>query len=251
MISKGRIQYIKSLQVKKYRKQEQCFVVEGAKGVRELIRSDFDVKLVCATRAFIESTPALKALRTELIEVGEKTLAGLGSFQTNDSAVAVAGMKANEPYEVSPGEIALALDDIRDPGNLGTIIRTADWYGITKIIASEETADFYNPKVISATMGSFTRTRFFYTSLPDLLRSAKCDVFGAFLQGEDVHATDFQKGGLVVIGNESNGISHEVGKYVSRKITIPRIGSAESLNAAVAAAVILDNAMRQRTASKK
>ena len=153
-------------------------------------------------------------------------------------------MKPNNAISVSDQEFVLVLDDIRDPGNLGTIIRTADWYGIHKIVASVETADFYNPKVISATMGSFTRVSIFYTDLPQYLSGIKHRIFGAFLNGKNIHEVSFAPGGLVVIGNESRGISATLNSYITDKITIPRYGEAESLNAAIATAIICDNLRR-------
>src|SRR5688500_14466427 len=139
MLSKATIKFIKSLQVKKYRKQEQCFLIEGAKSVEELLASDFDVIKLLGTADFLShlKTP----VKGEVLEVSEGALEGLGEFQTNRSALAIARMKPNTPIRVSGNEYGLVLDDIRDPGNLGTIIRTADWYGITEIIVSPETAD--------------------------------------------------------------------------------------------------------------
>jgi RNA methyltransferase, TrmH family len=166
-ISQRMRKFITSLQLKKYRKQEQCFVVQGAKSVHELLASDFHVQLVLATPDFLAKAQILPG--TEVVQVGEKELAGLSEFQTNDSALAVAKMKSNQAPSIPSHEFALVLDDIRDPGNLGTIIRTADWFGISRIVASEETADFYNPKVISATMGSFVRVALFYTDLQQYL----------------------------------------------------------------------------------
>jgi TrmH family RNA methyltransferase len=242
MLSKADIKYIKSLQIKKYRKHEQRFTVEGAKSVQELLNSDFTVHQVIGTAEFLSNIRPGEG--TELIEVSEKILEGLGEFQSNNTVVAVAGMKTNRSFQLEAREFGLVLDDIRDPGNLGTIIRTADWYGINHIIASEETADFYNPKVISATMGSFTRMNIFYTSLPEYLSNTKAKVFGAFLDGKDVHGITFDAGGLIVIGNESRGISPDVERCVTDRITIPRVGKAESLNAAIATAVICDNIRR-------
>jgi TrmH family RNA methyltransferase len=242
MLSKAKIKFIKSLQLKKYRKQEQCFVVQGAKSVQELITSDFEVVMVLGTPDFLSvHRPPGKA---EVIEVTEKDLTGLSEFQSNDTALAVARLKPNDPVDVHAGEFALALDDIRDPGNLGTIIRTADWFGITKIIASIETADVYNPKVISATMGSFTRVEIYYTDLESYFDKVKLKVYGAYLNGSDVHRVNFGMEGLVLIGNESHGISPSLEKYVTDKITIPRYGQAESLNAGIATAVICDNIRR-------
>jgi TrmH family RNA methyltransferase len=243
MLSKADIKYIKSLQVKKYRKQEQCFIVEGAKSVQELLRSDFETVMLLGTPEFLSSTKIASNFQVE--EVAEKELERLGEFQTSTSALAVVKMKPNGPLMCTSNEFVLVLDDIRDPGNLGTIIRTADWYGIFKVIASQETADFYNPKVISATMGSFTRTQIYYTDLSEFLEKVEGQpVYGAFLDGQNIHQMKFNKGGLVVIGNESRGISESVEKLVTDKITIPRFGESESLNAAIATAVILDNIRR-------
>ena len=245
MISKAKVKYIKSLQVKKYRIQEQCFVVEGAKSVTELLKSDFVTTWVAATEDFISHhEQELLVSKAEVVIATIEQLSSLGSFLTNDTALAVAKMKRNRFLEIEDGEIALVLDSIRDPGNLGTIIRTADWYGVKNIIASEETADFYNPKVLSASMGSFCRVDIQYVTLVDYLTSVRKPIYGTFLDGLDVHSLSFSSGGLIVIGNESNGISPHVERLVSQKITVPRFGKAESLNAAIATGIVLD-VMRQ------
>lgn len=243
MLSKATIKFIKSLQVKKYRKQEQCFVIEGAKSVQELLGSDFEVLQVLGTKTFLEDLAV--PVRGEVLEVPERVLEGLGEFQSNRTALAVARLKPNKPVSVLRGEFALALDDIRDPGNLGTMIRTADWYGINKIIVSNETADFYNPKVISATMGSFTRVQVYYTDLQTYFSDVSVPVYGAFLDGENVHQLSFGGEGIVLIGSESHGISPALDPFVTRRITIPRFGGAESLNAAIATAIICDNLRRR------
>lgn len=240
MISKAKIKHLKSLQVKKYRKQEQSFVVEGTKSVLELLNSNFEVLWLAGTGEFLkQNEKKLASIVHEIDEATDNELIAAGSFQSNDGALAVARMKENSETLIKD-EFALVLDDIRDPGNLGTIIRTADWYGISKIIASEETTDFYNPKVLSATMGSFCRVSMYYTSLESYLGKASLPVYGTFLDGTDVHNLKFEGGGLIVIGNESNGISTEVEKFITQKITIPRIGKAESLNAAIATGIVLD-----------
>lgn len=245
MLSKAKAKYIKSLQVKKYRKQEQSFVVEGEKGVLELLASGYETNTVCATKDFLKlHSSAIRGGNTEVLEVTTSDLEAVGSVETNDTVLAVARMKANTRPAIADSEYALVLDDIRDPGNLGTIIRTADWYGVKTIIASEETADFYNPKVIRSTMGSFCRVSVFYTSLEEFLGSVKVPVYGTFLNGSDVHKMSFAPG-LIVIGNESNGISSDVEKLVTQKITIPRFGKAESLNASMATGIILDNLRRR------
>ncbi len=246
MVSKAKIKYLKSLQVKKYRKQEQSFVVEGTKSVQELLNSSFETIWVGGTENFLLAhSKQLFSKEIETAEVSVNELAQLGSFQTNESVIAIARMKQDSLPELE-NEFTLVLDDLRDPGNVGTIIRTADWYGIKNIIASEETADFYNPKTISSTMGSFCRVNFFYTNLNEFLSQYKLPVFGAFMDGADVHQLNFGKSGLIVIGNESNGISEEVSQFVQQRITIPKIGGAESLNAGIATGIILDNIFRSK-----
>jgi TrmH family RNA methyltransferase len=244
MLSKAKIKFVKSLQVKKYRIQEQCFVVEGAKSIQELLNSDFEVIMLFGTSEFLANRKL--SVGPEVIEVTHKELEMISEFQSNETGLAVARMKPSRILTVREDEFGLMLDDIRDPGNLGTIIRTADWYGIRKIIASEETADCYNSKVISATMGSFTRVEVYYTNLAQYLGEHKHRVFGAYLDGVNVHRTNFGKGGLVLIGNEARGISEDLGRFVTDKITIPRFGKAESLNAAIATAVLCDNIRRDR-----
>jgi RNA methyltransferase, TrmH family len=241
MLSKADIKYIKSLQIKKYRKEEQSFIVQGAKSVLELLSSDFQTLSVFGTEDFLAN---VKHTNVRVSTVSEKELEAIGEFQSNNTAVAIAKIKPNTALMPGPREFALVLDDIRDPGNLGTIIRTADWYGINKIIVSEETADFYNPKVISSTMGSFTRVSVFYTDLENYLSKSKLKVYGTYLNGDDVHTLRFDTSGLIVIGNESHGINPKLEKFISNKITIPRYGKAESLNAGIATAIICDNLRR-------
>jgi TrmH family RNA methyltransferase len=245
MISKTRIKFIKSLQVKKYRQEAQSFVVEGAKSVEELLKSSFDISLVVVNESLALQWEKLLSKTNAEIEVAKDAeLTAMGSFQTNTSALAIGKFKPVVRPVVAANEYAVVLDDIRDPGNLGTIIRTADWYGIKDIIASEETADFYNPKVISASMGSFCRVNVFYTALTQYLSSVKLPVYGTFLNGDNIHNHRFEGGGYLVMGNEANGISSAVEKFVTHKITIPRFGKSESLNAGVATAIVLDNISR-------
>lgn len=221
-------------------------MVEGEKGVKELLQSDFVVGTVVGTSGFIEANQKLLKGGFEVIEASEKDLSAAGSFQTNQSALAVARMQPNQAPSIKKTDWVVVLDDIRDPGNLGTIIRTADWYGVKSIVASPETADCYNPKVISASMGSFTRVSVFYTNLAEYLATHHGRVYGTFLKGENLHDYKLHGGGFVVIGNEASGISLEVEKLITQRITIPRFGQAESLNAAIATAVLLDHAMRSK-----
>ena len=251
MLSKNRIKYVNSLKIKKYRQLNQSFIVEGAKSVLELLSSDFVIEFVLATQEFQQKYSSISSQHKTLFETVTLTeLQGLGSFQTNDSCLAVVKTKENVFLRAEDSEYVLILDDVSDPGNLGTIIRIADWYGINKIICSENTTDIYNPKVIAASKGSFTRVSLFYANLAEYLETNAGDkmVVGAFLGGESLYDFKFPNdGGYIIMGNESNGVGQEVEKFVTHKITIPRFGVAESLNVGIATAVILDNLKRQGT----
>ncbi|MEO1099184.1 MAG: RNA methyltransferase [Bacteroidota bacterium] len=243
MVSRTVTKFIKSLQLKKYRKIEQRFIVEGEKSVLEVLQSSYKVQQIVATPEF-QHKHQNRLKSVDIINATQRELSSLGNFKSNNSALAIVEIKPNTAVSVD-SEYVLALDGINDPGNLGTIIRVADWYGIKKIIASGETADFYNPKVVSASKGSFTRVELFYTYLPEYLKSVQLTIYGTYMKGENIHKTYFEKEGIIVLGNESNGISKELEPYISRKISISRKGeAAESLNVGVAAAVICDNVSR-------
>lgn len=249
MLSKSRSQFIRSLHQKKFRQEHSQFLVEGAKSVQEVLASDFQVEFVVATETFAKAfykgnVPGADRQQTPVEIVSADELTRLGTLESNNAALAVVRTTENRPLLAEPGEIVLVLDDIRDPGNLGTILRIADWYGITKVICSDTTAEVYNPKVISASKGSFTRVRWYYTPLVAYFqqKTAKTPVYGAFLGGQNVHTLPFDlAGGYLVMGNEANGICSELLPFVTRQITIPRYGNAESLNVGIATAVILDN----------
>lgn len=253
MLSKNQIKYIQSLHQKKYRQQHGAFLVEGAKSVQEVLLSDFETELVVATDAFYKENSRLTDNQRTPVEIASVAdLERIGTLNSNNAAIAVVRTKENQPLVAGPGEIALILDDIRDPGNLGTILRIADWYGIRMILCSETTADVYNPKVISASKGSFTRVRWWYGDIVQFLSQSvgqsahRTPVYGAFLEGADVHTLAFEPAGYLVMGNESNGISPAVEQFVSQRVTIPRYGDAESLNVGIATAVLLDNWRRAR-----
>lgn len=244
MLSKRNSRYIKSLQLKKYRKQEKAFIVEGTKGVLELLKSDYQIQLIVFTKDFDSQLFTDFSMQgITLIETGQKELEQIGTFQSNNSILAVASTKPNVIVEIGD-ELMLALDDVRDPGNLGTIIRIADWYGINKIICSSETADLYNPKVINATMGSFTRVEVCYTDLSAFLKKTDLPIYGALLEGENIYNQQLNPKGILVMGNESHGIGSEINSLITHPLNIPRRGGAESLNVSVATAVILDNFFR-------
>ncbi|WP_259014729.1 TrmH family RNA methyltransferase [Emticicia fluvialis] len=247
MFSKQQQKYVQSLQIKKYRQEHQSFLVEGAKSVLELVNSDFEIELLlCTTKFFDENEKKLKKISVE--QISQTELEKISTLQSNDAAVAVAQMKPNESLRAAENEFVLVLDDIRDPGNLGTIIRIADWYGIKKLICSETTVDLYNPKVIAASMGSFTRIKAFYTNLTEYFKenqhNNKVAVIGTFLNSANLHQFAFPASGYIVLGNESNGIGAGVEQFVTNKVTIPRFGHAESLNVGIATAIVLDNLMR-------
>jgi RNA methyltransferase, TrmH family len=245
MITKNQIKYINSLQQKKFRVENESFVVEGAKSVLELLKSDFSIELLLVTQAFFDENEEIlnsSTIQTEIVQAQD--LEKAGSFSTNNAALAVVKTKGNDELLVQEGEFAIILDDIRDPGNLGTIIRVADWYGIHKIICSVSTVDFYNPKVISATMGSFTRTNLYYVDLEPFITKQSVNIYGTLLNGNNIHQTEFATTGYIIIGNEANGISPSVEKLITHKITIPKFGQAESLNAGIATAIVLDNLRR-------
>lgn len=245
MLSKNTVKFIKSLHHKKFRKQESAFFVEGAKNVTELLLSNYTVSHLLCTEKYIEENASLLTGFTGIkIDVKPKELSSLGTFSTNDQALAVAKIKENKSLSLDKDQLILALDDVRDPGNLGTIIRIADWYGIKKLLLSKNTADVYNPKVLNASMGSFTRLSFEYVDLFEKLTASKLPVYGAFLEGDNVHHLENLATGILLMGNESNGISGQLEKIVTQKLTIPAFGKAESLNVAIATAVLCDNLKR-------
>ncbi len=245
MISKQQTKYVKSLKLKKYRKKAELFLVEGAKNVIELLASDFEIQDLFVTEKFMLEFPDLPASELEHVICSEKELAGLGTFQTNEYALAVVKMKS-VPFDISNDELVLALDDVSDPGNLGTIIRIADWFGLKTIISGMDSADLYNPKVINASMGSFTRVNVHSMDLEGFFSSnTKHRVYGAMLNGEDVHGIQIDHPAILLLGNESKGISTSLCDFIDKKITIPKIGGAESLNVAVSTAIICDNIFRK------
>jgi TrmH family RNA methyltransferase len=246
MISKNKVKFIKSLQLKKFRNEYNKFLIEGSKSVRELLLSDFILSELYVTEKFLEENHSVLKAKNITPEItNEEELAKVSSFSSNNAALAIAQTKPNQLLKGSPEEYTLVLDDIRDPGNLGTIIRIADWYGISNIICSETTTDFYSPKVIASSMGSFTRVKLYYCALEEYLSQTDLPVYAADLEGENVHHFSFPAGGLLLMGNESAGISPELVRFIRHKIHIPSFGGAESLNVAIATAVICDNIRRR------
>jgi len=224
MLSKNDIKTIRSLSQKKYRDETGLFVVEGEKLVAEVLASGFTVERV---------------VRTD--EVGIEAMSRISMLSSPSPVLAVVRKPALSEQKLDQSSLSLALDGLRDPGNVGTIIRLADWFGIRNIFASEDTVDIFNPKVVQATMGAIFRVKFTYCSLQSLLSGVECPVWGTYMEGENIYEADLEKRGVIVMGSEADGISEEVGRLVSRKISIPSFDRGatccESLNVAIAAAI--------------
>lgn len=245
MISKQKQKFIKSLQLKKYRKQSQNFLIEGEKSVVELLHSQFKINTIIATKPFIEGHQDIFSGKTsEIIEVSDKLLNQLSSLTTNTEALAVADIPEDIPFSSDSQFYIPVYENLQDPGNLGTIIRICDWYGLEKIILSEDSVDCFNPKVIQASMGSFTRVKAYYINIHEYIQEQNNPVIGTTLSGEDLYEFNWPEKGLILFGNESKGISSKLEKKLDRKVTIPKVGNAESLNVGTASAVIIDNIIR-------
>ena len=235
MLSKATVKYIQSLHHKKFRDEEAVFVAEGPKLVGELLAGK---TFVCRNVYALKSWEHQTAPAAEMIEGFE--LEKISSLSTPNQVLAVFEKKLVEKNPVLKGKITLVLDDIQDPGNLGTIIRIADWFGVENIFCSLHTADMYNSKVVQSTMASIQRINLVYTNLAEWLDGVEgIETFAAALNGDSLNSVSGLSEGILLIGNESKGISPELLKMADRKITIPRVGEAESLNAAVAAGIIL------------
>lgn len=241
MISKNEIKYIQTLYHKKTRDEENVFVAEGPKLAEELLHSNFTVRKIYALSKWIEKHPQIAAT-----EITPEELEKISRLDTPNQTLAIIEKKKQDSNNVSfTKQITLALDGIQDPGNFGTIIRIADWFGIRQVIASEDCVDCYNPKTVQSTMGSIFRVNVFYTNLEKCLSESNAPVFGALLNGENVqHATPAEEG-ILVIGNESKGIRENILPYITQSLTIPAFGQAESLNAAVATGIILSHLVQR------
>ena len=238
MLSKNEVKSIQSLCHKKQRQQEGLFVAEGVKLVEEIIQSDYRVKKIFSTDKWYSENTHLNAI---ISIVSEDELTRISSLQTPNQVLAIVYQPIITTISLLGNQLTLVLDGIQDPGNMGTIIRNADWFGISQIICSHNTVELYNPKVIQGTMGSFLRVKVSYVDLVPLLKNTNIPVYGALLDGESIYAVQKPKEGIILIGNEGQGISKELLPFISNPITIPKIGGAESLNAAVATGIILSH----------
>lgn len=251
MLSKALIKRISSYKESKYRNQDKVFVVEGVKVVNELLNSCFEIETICALRQWLDDNSKSIINKTNnIIEVSGDELKKISSFSTPNQVLAV--VKAPSSKEiVLKDKLVLALDQINDPGNLGTIIRIAHWFGIEDIICSENTVDQFNPKTIQSTMGSLFRVNVSYHNLKSYLQNLPKDypIYGAVVEnGENIYEKQVQKLGVIIIGSESHGISNEILPLVNNPITIPNFSinqKAESLNASIATGIIVSEFKRR------
>ncbi|NMH27205.1 TrmH family RNA methyltransferase [Flavobacterium silvaticum] len=241
MVSKNQIKRITSLKLKKYREQEKRFTAEGVKVISELLLAGFKVEAIYVTETLFGEFPKIE---TEYVTAAE--LSKMTALSTANNCLAVFEMPDAKPVEYSG--LIVALDEIRDPGNLGTIIRLCDWFGINQLVCSPGTADIYNPKVVQATMGSLSRVNIVYSDLTTFLIQSEMSIFGTFMDGKNIYEQELPSSGIIVMGNEANGISAEIEKLATERISIPRFGNlqqTESLNVATATAIVLSEFRRK------
>jgi TrmH family RNA methyltransferase len=247
MLSKSQISFLQSLQHKKFRREHGFFLVEGYKSVSEFINSAYEIEAIYHTPAI---APKLLKLSQKITfkEISFNILEKISTLKAPQEVIALVKIPVWPAlnYTTLKKKFSLVLDGIQDPGNMGTIIRTADWFGIDHVICSEDSVEVYNPKVVQATMGSLSRINVHYTNITAIIPQIKLPVFGALLEGENIYQTNFGAEGLLVMGNEGNGIRPEVEALVTRAITIPRTGNAESLNVAIATAICCSEIHRNK-----
>lgn len=239
-LSKNHIKLITSLQQKKYRLKHKLFVAEGIKVVEELLDSSFELELLFTIENFINSVSEDK-----LIVVSNNELKKISQLKTPNKVLGL--FKIPKKKDIENKGLILVLDAVNDPGNLGTIIRLCDWFGIEKLICSQDTVDCYNQKVVQASMGSLTRVEIFYTDLIDFLNETSLPTFIADMNGKNIYENELPKEAILIMGNEANGVSKEVSNIVNSKVSIPRFGKnqeTESLNVATATAILLSEFRR-------
>ena len=249
MVSKNQIKLITSLQHKKYRVEHQLFIAEGVKVIQELLASNFVLEHLFETEAIFEQVPV-----SQRTVIKEQDMGRITALSTASSCLAI--FKIPQETKIDTKGLMVALDDIRDPGNLGTIIRLCDWFGVSQLLCSYETVDVYNPKVVQSTMGSISRIKVNYVDLNAFVLQSALPVFGTFMDGKNLYKETLPKEAILILGNEANGISSELEKSIKNRIAIPRfpkaVGDAscgdiqktESLNVATATAIFLSEFRR-------
>ncbi|MCZ4318094.1 RNA methyltransferase [Aequorivita viscosa] len=238
MVSKSQTKLITSLQQKKYRIQNGLFVAEGPKVITELLNEGLKLQ------AFF-STNSAEISAENHFQITETELKKISFLKTANTSLAVFEIPKVKPLQDTG--LIVALDAIRDPGNLGTIIRLCDWFGVRQLLCSEDTVDCFNPKVVQATMGSLARVSIHYRSLSECFKNTTLPIYGGFMEGNNIYSEKLPKDGIVVMGNEANGISDEIIQKITHKISIPRFGNiqkTESLNVATATAILLSEFRR-------
>ncbi|MBG6109423.1 TrmH family RNA methyltransferase [Flavobacterium sp. CG_23.5] len=240
MVSKNQIKLITSLQQKKYRYSNKLFFAEGVKVIQEFLHSNFELEHLYSTQNDFDEVSNLKKTI-----IDDNDLKKISALATPNSCLAVFKMPVEK--KIIESGLILGLDSIRDPGNLGTILRLCDWFGINQLVCTKETVDIYNPKVVQATMGSITRVNVNYIDLNAFLAQTKLPIFGTFMDGENIYKSALPQEGIIIMGNEANGISSQLEQLIQKRITIPRFGDiqkTESLNVATATAIILSEFRR-------
>jgi len=251
MISKNKVRFISSLHLKKIRDKENLFVIEGEKIIKEFLEAGIRFKILAATPEFISALPAFALKQIESIETAsDKELNRMSSLKTPNNALAVLDKLYNEVEISQPEKLSVALDCIQDPGNLGTIIRAAAWFGIDTILCSNDCVDVYNSKVVQASMGALLHVKVYYTNLAEYFKNTnKTSVYGALLDGNNIYNQPVSNNGIILLGNESKGISEKLLPFITHKISIPGAHSIksgiDSLNAGMAAAIIFSEFYRR------
>ncbi len=242
MLSKSEIKYIQSLFQKKYREAENCYLVEGPKIVDEALKSaGTAVKKIFGAANWVDQHQS-RYPEIQMTIATDFELQKISQLKTPNQVIAlIEKPERRQPRQATAKNSTLVLDGIQDPGNLGTIIRTADWFGVPQVICSQDCADIYNSKVVQSAMGSLFHVPVYYVSVPQWLQTQQTEILGAVLDGTPLKKTSLLNTGVLIIGNESKGIRPEVARFLTRKVTIEKNGAAESLNAAVAAGILLSH----------
>jgi TrmH family RNA methyltransferase len=239
-ISKNQVKVITSLSQKKYRQKHKLFIAEGIKVVNELLNSSFEIDTLFAVDNFITDVSVDKIIR-----ISEKDLQKISNLKTPNKVLGIFKIPDEIPLQING--VTIALDAINDPGNLGTIIRLCDWFGVSQLVCSNDTVDCYNQKVVQASMGSLKRTSIIYTDLETYLQEIQLPTFIADMDGKNIYKSTLPKEAILIMGNEANGVSDEIKVLIKNKISIPRFGETqetESLNVATATAILLSEFKR-------